>query len=132
MSESAFATRTRAHAIGITTGAPTVVEGIPAGVEVTVVENRAELPARIAWTGVAWSSTDEGAELSPDGARVVLTLAGEGGSTVSVTATNSFEVLALTGSEGGPWLLAIGAGAMVLIGGGALALIRRRMAAGTE
>ena len=117
------------QSVTLRVGTPALVEGIPSGAEVLVVEGAASLPPTIRWSGVTWSTTDENVTLAPEGNGVTVVVTGEGGAQASITATNAFEKLALTGAEG-PWPLAIGIGlALIAGGGGAILVIRRRMAA---
>jgi len=117
--------------IEIRVGETTLIEGIPAGTEVELVEGSATLPVSVQWSGVAWA-TEDAAALSADGSRLTVLVDDadvEGGDIVTITATNSFAKLALTGADL-DWL-PIGATAalILLLGGAGLLTVRRVRAA---
>ena len=113
----------------ITASAPTVVDGIPFGTDITVAEGTAQLPGSIRWEGVTWSTDDERVQLTTDG-DVVVTVVGEPGAEAALTATNEFtEVppLAITGLGLTAEQLAITVGAAIAaLAVGAWLIIRRR------
>lgn len=115
--------------VEITAGATTVVEDIPLGTPVRIVESAAQTPATVRWTGAAWSTTATQAELVTDQNGATVTVTGDAGVVVAITATNGFakvEDLSSTGVDGST--VALGLVAVAFLGAGTWLLIRRRRA----
>lgn len=113
-------------------GTPTIVNGVPFGTEVRIVEHDARLPHGVRWAGADWSSADADVDITTgaDGAGAVVVVSGAAGEQAALTITNdirSVPDLALTGS-GGVLAAAVAALGLLLAGIGVLTVWRRRSA----
>lgn len=104
-------------------GEPTLVDGIPLGTEVRVVEHAAALPSDVNWVDVTWGSDDPEVTVTPDaeGTGATVEVAGDVSEPVEVSLANRIVVLpslALTGANG-PVVLGLAAFTL-LLGGAAL------------
>lgn len=111
----------------VTAGEPTVLEGLPLGTEVTLVEHAADAPANARWHGATWSSDDETVALGePDGDAITVVVTGEEGASAEVTVTNEYEKLPDLATTGGVLSVGITLLAGLLICAGVLLLAMRR------
>ena len=117
-------------ALSVTAGTPAVIDDLPLGTQVRITEGQADLSGKVRWEGVTWNTDDDTVAVSPDGTGVVITVTGEQGAGVGLTATNAFAVvpdLPSTGGTFGPTLL-VAALVMLAVGVGAVWRSRRRSA----
>lgn len=118
------------RAVEITPGAPIVIDGVPLGTEITIVEGRGTLADGLRWAGAEWSSDDRAVTVRPDGERAVVLVSGSAGTSVEVTLTNEIEKLpgfAATGGEVATWLVIV-SGILLVIGAWVLLKQRSRRA----
>lgn len=109
---------------------PTVITDVPLGTEVRIAEHDGSLPGGVRWAGVDWTAV-ESVELieGEESAQVTAVLVGDPGSRSIVELENVIEErtgLAVTGGTVAVW--AAGIGALVLLAGAFLLLLRRRRA----
>jgi hypothetical protein len=109
----------------------TVVDDIPFGTKLSIVEGETKLPGDLRWTSVSWSTNDNRVTVTPAGDHgVTVTVTGETGTTASLTATNEIAkipALAVTGLDINPAVLGALTGiAAVMIAIGVWLMRRRR------
>ena len=116
--------------VEVAAGSPVVIDGLPLGTEVTLVEATTDLPSGVRWDGVSWATDDEDMPVSTENGAAVFTVVGDQDAQADLTATNAFTALPGLAVTGGT----IAAGAVVLaavgiILGAVLLIARRRNAA---
>ncbi|PKI91061.1 hypothetical protein CW368_07240 [Actinomycetales bacterium SN12] len=111
-------------------GQSAVIDDLPLGTVVTLVEHEAKVPANARWHGATWSSDDEAVEVgTADGDAVTVVVTGESGIAAAVDLSNEYEKLPDLAVTGGALLPAgIIVLAALLIGLGVLLVARRRRA----
>jgi len=113
--------------VQVQAGEPAIIENLPLGTEVRLVEKDADLPSKVSWDDVKWAAQSDTVNVSPDGRAAVITITGEQGTEAALTATNKLGLLpdlAVTGATIGP--AALITVVLLLGGGGALLLYSRR------
>jgi len=118
--------------VELTAGVSATVDGLPLGTEVRVEEGTAELPAGIRWTGAEWSSADELVTVITEAGSPIatVTVTGEPGTTAELSLENTVGIgpaLAATGVDG-VLLGAVGGAALLAVLAGAAVLVVRRRA----
>lgn len=120
-------------------GKPSLIENVPAGVEVQLVEGKFDVAKNLKWIGAQWAAEGDDVELTegqnPTSATIVIT--GASPDAAKVELTNEFELipdqpltglipgLPVTGADLTPGkIAAIAVGLLVLVGGGAFLVIR--------
>lgn len=113
--------------VEVAAGSPVVVEDLPLGTVVKVVEGAGELPGDVRWDGVSWTSESDDVTLSTENGAALIAVVGEQGTQAALTANNEFTALPDLAVTGGT--LAVGAVALSIAGilvGAALLILRRR------
>ncbi|WP_054952093.1 DUF5979 domain-containing protein [Flaviflexus massiliensis] len=133
--------------IELVAGEPYVLENLPFGTEVTLVEGDFEVPGTVTWEEATWTAVSENVSVSADGREAIITVTDEAGANASLTLENEFHAvpekpvakptdkgpdtngkggLPFTGASVGEFLL----WATILVSAGALIvyLVRRRNA----
>ncbi|WP_309105043.1 DUF5979 domain-containing protein [Microbacterium sp.] len=115
--------------VEVTAGSPVVIEDVPLGTEVKVVEGSAELPSGVRWDGVSWTTASDDVTLSSENGAALIAIVGEQGVEAALAATNEFTALPGLAVTGGTFAIAgILAAAVGIIAGAVLMILRRRNA----
>lgn len=71
-------------------GEPMVVNNLPLGTEVTLVEAEFDVPGTVTWADVTWSADSDSITLDTEGRIATIVVMGEAGDSVSMTLDNEF------------------------------------------
>ncbi|XBH20359.1 DUF5979 domain-containing protein [Jonesiaceae bacterium BS-20] len=125
--------------IEIVAGMPSLIENVPVGVEVQLVEGKFDVAKNLKWIGAQWAGEGDDVELTEgqNSTSVTIVLTGASPDAAKVELTNEFELipdqpltglipgLPVTGADLTPGkIAAIAVGLLVLVGGGAFLVIR--------
>ncbi|HWS50896.1 MAG TPA: DUF5979 domain-containing protein [Microbacterium sp.] len=115
--------------VEVTAGSPVIIEDLPLGTEVRLVESTPGLPSDVRWDGVSWSSDSDEITVSSENGSALFVIVGEQDTQAALTATNEFTALPGLAVTGGT--LAVGGIVLAVIGiivGAVLLILRRRNA----
>lgn len=74
-------------------GEPAVIDSLPLGTEVTLIEGEFDIPTGVTWEGATWSADSDAVTLDADGRTATIVVTGEEGDSMSMTLDNEFDLL---------------------------------------